>query len=166
MEDNPDCRGKKEWFNLNIYFCGFKKYWIGFMSFSAKFDINEKLVNDKAKIVLFKTMLKMQRIAKRLVPVDTARLRRSIILTPTVVGSTIFKLSTNVEYAADVEFGTRPHVIKPSSKKALSFKMKGKNIVVKKVQHPGTRPQPYFRPAIFQAKHKDVKIIFKDTFKK
>lgn len=136
------------------------------MGFSAKFNVNEKLINDKAKIVLFKVMLKMQRIAKRLVPVDTARLRRSILLTPSAVGSDLYILSTNVEYAADVEFGTKPHVITPSSKKALSFKAKGKNVVVKKVQHPGTRPQPFFRPAVFQAKQKDVRVIFKDTFKK
>ena len=107
------------------------------MSFTASFKINEKIVDQKTKLVLFKAMLKMFNTAKRLVPVDTGRLRNSIHLTPTLPGSSLFKLFTNVEYAAAVEFGT--------------FK---------------SRAQPYFRPALFQSKQKDVKVIFKDTFKK
>ncbi len=140
------------------------------MTFSARFDVNEKLVNQKTKIVLFKTMLKMQRIAKRLVPVDTSRLRRSIILTPSFIGSDLYILLTNVEYAADVEFGTSPHMVDPEDLLSWSRRKLGdENLafpIAKKIGKFGTRPQPYFRPALFQAKHKDVKIIFKDTFKK
>ena len=135
------------------------------MSFSAKFNINEKLINDRTKIVLFKAMLKMQRIAKRLVPRDTGNLQRSIILMPLTVGSDLYVLSTNVKYAAAIEFGTEPYVIKIKNKKVLADRKKG-IIFGKKVQHPGTEAQPFFRPALFQVKNKDIKIIFKDTFKK
>jgi len=136
------------------------------MPLSAKFNINEKIVDDKTEIALFKAMLKMFNTAKRLVPVDTGGLRNSIRLNPSTKGSKLYTLSANKEYAAAVEFGTAPHIIEPSEKKALSFKVSGKNVVTRKVQHPGTRPQPYFRPALFQMKNKDLKVVFKDTFKK
>ena len=44
-----------------------------------------------------------------------------------------------------IEFGTNPHVIRPVTKKALAFEIDGEKIIVKKVNHPGTRPNPFFR---------------------
>jgi len=46
-----------------------------------------------------------------------------------------------------VVHNTRPHVIKPVSAKALHWKSGGKDFFAKSVNHPGTNPQPYFRPA-------------------
>lgn len=43
---------------------------------------------------------------------------------------------------------TPPHIIKPMSKKALKFKMGGKDVIVKQVKHPGSRPTPFIRTAI------------------
>lgn len=51
-------------------------------------------------------------------------------------------------YAAYVELGTRPHVILPRDRKALFWD--GAAHPVGKVDHPGTRPQPFLRPALFQ----------------
>ena len=51
-------------------------------------------------------------------------------------------------YAAYVELGTRPHEILPIAKKALFWP--GADHPVGKVNHPGTRPQPFLRPALFQ----------------
>ena len=51
-------------------------------------------------------------------------------------------------YAAYVELGTRPHEIRPSSKQALFWE--GAAHPVAAVHHPGTRPQPFLRPALFQ----------------
>ncbi|KKL48507.1 hypothetical protein LCGC14_2324840 [marine sediment metagenome] len=44
-----------------------------------------------------------------------------------------------------IEFGTNPHVIRPSTKKALAFEIEGEKLVLKKVDHPGTRPNPFIR---------------------
>ena len=49
-----------------------------------------------------------------------------------------------------VLFGTKPHEITPKNKKALAFKAGGKNIVVKKVMHPGTRPNPFVQDVLFR----------------
>ena len=46
--------------------------------------------------------------------------------------------------------GTRPHEITPKNKNALAFKVGGKAIVVKKVMHPGTRPNPFIQDVLFR----------------
>jgi len=43
-------------------------------------------------------------------------------------------VGTNVEYAAAIEFGSRPHVIEAKNKKVLS---NGKKFFGKRVNHPG-----------------------------
>lgn len=51
-------------------------------------------------------------------------------------------------YAVYVELGTRPHEIRPVRAGALFWP--GAAHPVSKVDHPGTRPQPFLRPALFQ----------------
>jgi HK97 gp10 family phage protein len=50
-------------------------------------------------------------------------------------------------YAAYVELGTRPHEIRPVHARALFWE--GAMHPVRKVDHPGTRPQPFLRPALY-----------------
>jgi hypothetical protein len=56
--------------------------------------------------------------------------------------------SLDCNYATDVEMGTSPHVIKPRFKQALYWE--GADHPVARVNHPGTPPMPYLRPALFQ----------------
>jgi hypothetical protein len=56
--------------------------------------------------------------------------------------------SLDCNYAADVELGTAAHVITPRNKKALYWP--GADHPVARVNHPGTAPSPYLRPALFQ----------------
>lgn len=56
--------------------------------------------------------------------------------------------SLDCNYSVDVENGTGPHVITPTNKKALAWP--GADHPVAKVNHPGTAPAPYLRPALFQ----------------
>jgi HK97 gp10 family phage protein len=53
------------------------------------------------------------------------------------------KKGADVFYAHFVEFGTRPHLIKAKPGEALSIG----GSLHQSVQHPGMRPQPFFRPA-------------------
>lgn len=79
------------------------------------------------------------------VPVDSGQLRDSLAVT--VVGSTV-RVGPNVPYASYVEFGTRPHDIRPKSEGGvLRFQMGGQTVFAKVVHHPGTKPQPFVRPA-------------------
>jgi len=77
-------------------------------------------------------------------PVRTGRLRQSIEIK---VATNKVIIGPNTEYAAYVEFGTKPHVILPKNKKVLVFNMGGQKVFASKVNHPGTKAQPYVRPA-------------------
>lgn len=88
--------------------------------------------------------------AKSLAPVDTGRLRSSVVAIPQGGRWTFtVTIGTNVEYAADVEYGTAPHVIVPKDRKALWWP--GAAHPVARVNHPGTRAQPFMRPAVAMA---------------
>ena len=111
---------------------------------------------------------------KLLVPRKTGNLGRSIHL-GAVTEHTADTIAS-ASYAADVEFGTRPHVIVPRKGKALRWPASGSKTTLsgrlasgggsyafaKKVNHPGTRPHPYMVPgaarAMQRAKVKDVVI--------
>ncbi|WP_326779722.1 hypothetical protein OG481_02170 [Streptomyces longwoodensis] len=56
--------------------------------------------------------------------------------------------SLDCNYATDVELGTPAHVILPKNKQALHWP--GADHPVRRVNHPGTPPMPYLRPALFQ----------------
>jgi hypothetical protein len=97
--------------------------------------------------------------AKRLVPRKTGHLGRSIV--PGGIGPSFAIVSARTPYAAVVEFGSRPHVIRPKraggvlawpaseSGRRLSGRRRtnaGPMVIARKVNHPGTRPQPYLVP--------------------
>lgn len=75
-------------------------------------------------------------------PVDTGRLKNSISFN--VKDEDTIEISM-ASYGEAVEFGTLPHIIRPKSKKALKFKSGGETVFAKKVNHPGTQPQPFIR---------------------
>lgn len=84
--------------------------------------------------------------ARNLVPKDTGRLAES--LRAEVHDKVLRVGSLDCNYAVDVEMGTMPHFILPRNKKALYWP--GADHPVAYVNHPGTRPQPYLRPSLFQ----------------
>jgi hypothetical protein len=59
--------------------------------------------------------------------------------------------TSNIKYAPMVEYGTKPHIIKPKNKKALYWK--GARHPVKSVRHPGGRAKPYLIPAFEKEKN-------------
>lgn len=88
--------------------------------------------------------------ARRYCPVDTGALKESI--EHHMEGQDLIVSATGGAdgrtYAAYVELGTEPHVILPDKKKALFWE--GAAHPVGRVNHPGTRPRPYLRPALYQ----------------
>ncbi|QOY96332.1 HK97 gp10 family phage protein [Massilia sp. UMI-21] len=85
--------------------------------------------------------------AKANVPVDSGALRRSLkVSVNTKRGKVTAKLKAGgrlAPHAHLVEFGTKPHKIKPKKQQALAFG----GHVAREVDHPGARPQPFMRPA-------------------
>lgn len=86
--------------------------------------------------------------AREQVPVDSGALRRSLkVTTNTKRGRITAKLKVGgrlAPHAYLVEFGTRPHKIKPKQQDALSFG----GVVAREIDHPGSRPKPFMRPAL------------------
>ena len=113
----------------------------------------QKAINDPELIIgPVKTFMKqatslVQRRAMEIVPVDTGRLRSSITQ---VVAPLQGRVYTNVEYAPHVELGTKPHVIRPVRRRALHWQRGGQDFFAMRVNHPGSRPKPFMRPALEQ----------------
>lgn len=84
--------------------------------------------------------------ARTLVPKKTGRLAES--LRAEVQRKVLRVGSLDCNYAMYVELGTAPHVIVPVRKRALHWP--DARHPVAKVNHPGTKPSPYLRPALFQ----------------
>ena len=90
-------------------------------------------------------------------PVDTGALKNSI----TVEIENDELVINMFDYGEHVEYGTKPHIIRPKDAKALRFKKGTKVIYAKEVHHPGTRPQPFIRNTFH---HKLPKIIERNAF--
>jgi hypothetical protein len=105
--------------------------------------------------------------AKRLVPRKTGHLGRSIL--PGHVDDDSAVIEARTPYAAAVEFGTKRHVIVPKRASVLAWpaseggrrlsgrartkggKPVGPTVFAMKVNHPGTKAQPYLIPAVKKA---------------
>jgi hypothetical protein len=79
--------------------------------------------------------------AKVLAPVRTGRLRSSIRAEEPRFFSLRGKVTvgSDLEYAAMVNDGTRPHIIRPRSAQVLRFKVGGRTVFARVVHHPGTK---------------------------
>ena len=64
------------------------------------------------------------------------------------IQSFAYTFKTAAFYAHMVEFGTKPHIIAAKAKKKMLKFGRAFTAFAKKVQHPGSRPIPFFRDAI------------------
>lgn len=73
-------------------------------------------------------------------------------------------VEVNANYAAHVEFGTKPHTIIPRTKKVLANRRTGQ-FFGKVVHHPGTKANPFLQRA-FQRSSDKIRSIFNDAMEK
>jgi HK97 gp10 family phage protein len=107
-------------------------------------------LSDESKQAARRTGIRVQNEARSRAPVDTGRLRSSIVHRAEDHGRAYtVTVGTNVTYAEHVEYGTAPHRIYPRNKQALYWP--GAAHPVAYVDHPGTAPHPFLRPAIAMA---------------
>jgi hypothetical protein len=101
--------------------------------------------------ILEKVASAIESDAKAGCPRDTGKLAASI--THSVDGRTA-RIGTDVEYALSVEFGSKPHVIRPNGHPFLKFPdgRTGGDVFAREVHHPGTPEQPFLRPALFRTR--------------
>ena len=117
-------------------------------------EIIEKVEQARLRGVL-KVCQKLEADMVMLCPVDKGDLRAAIGYTCKLGKKGSISLSGNAdgvvgvdkEHAPHVEFGTRPHVITIKSARVLTDR---KTFFGTRVNHPGTKAQPFVRPAIDQ----------------
>ena len=77
------------------------------------------------------------------------RLRDSITVTRRSTASGIeARFTSSAPYAKYVESGTAPHRIEPRQALALHWQDRGRNVFAARVNHPGTKANPFVRNAI------------------
>lgn len=99
--------------------------------------------------------------AKNNCPVDTGDLRQSI--TRKVEGTQAV-IYSDKEYAANVEYLTKPHIIEAKNKKVLYNPRTGQ-FFGKRVMHPGSRGVYFMRRALFE-NWKKIQSIVRRIMKK
>ena len=114
----------------------------------------------KTEQTLRVVQLKTVREAKLLVHRKTGHLGRSIV--PGTVSKDHATVEARTPYAATVELGSKPHIIRPRKAKVLAWggtrRLSGTlaagskpTIFARLVHHPGTKPYPYLIPGAKKA---------------
>ena len=131
------------------------------MSTKISFDLPDfsLVVKNATASTLQEAGFKVEEEAKKTAPVDSGYYRNNIGFD----GKN--KVIANASYSADIEYGTKPHVIEPKTAKALHFQSDGEDVFTKKVNHPGTKPNPVMRNAALKVQ-KQVGGMFYDNFRK
>lgn len=117
---------------------------ISVTGFDFDLDAVKKAVENEIK----ETAELVERTAKELVPVDTGALKRSI----NAQGSGMtYDITASTDYAAYMEYGTKPHVITGSP----LLWWEGAARPYEQVNHPGTRAYRYMGTA-FDSHTEDI----------
>ena len=81
---------------------------------------------------------------RRTSPVDTGLMKsRTKVREEVNPLSVTVRATIDTEYAQMVSSGTRPHIIRARGQ-ALRFQWHGRTVYFKQVNHPGTRPNPWW----------------------
>ena len=130
------------------------------MSTKISFDLPDfsLVLKNATTQTLQEAGFKVEDEAKKAAPVDSGYYRNNIGFD----GRN--KVIANADYSADLEYGTKPHVIEPKTAKVLHFKSDGEDVFTKRVKHPGTKPLAIMRNAALKVQ-KQVGGIFQKNFK-
>lgn len=120
---------------------------------TARVEINDAELERQSGVFLRR---KHRQITRRIanqaradVPVRTGNLGRGIQEMPQVYRPYHVSggVEDNVDYAAAVHEGSRPHYIRARRAEALHFYWQGREVFRRSVWHPGTRARPFLRNA-------------------
>jgi HK97 gp10 family phage protein len=109
----------------------------------AQINRFDQTIQQRIKDTVNEFALKIQKSAKKRCPVDTGRLRSSIVIEPYNDGFTAH-VGTNVKYAPYVEFGTGKYAVDGNGrKKPWAYKNREGELI----WTAGQKPQPFLIPA-------------------
>lgn len=111
------------------------------------------------KLLIDVTIRILLRYADRNTPQKTGQLRRGN-QSEVVASGDYGRVFNQVPYANYVHGGTRPHVIRPRSPGGvLAFKIGGQMVFTKRVNHPGTKANPFYDRAIEQSEGERMALL-------
>jgi hypothetical protein len=105
---------------------------------------------------------------------ESGELRRSIKAGPVRRNGVRYEASfgSKLKYASYVNDGTRAHIIRPRTKKALRFFDKGKEVLSAEVHHPGFRGAHFMERGLAEAEREwgeqaesDLRILASEVFR-
>lgn len=118
--------------------------------FKAALKVRMKMIDVASARELRALALKTKNDAQEYTPTDTGRLKTGwYVETGKDEQGPWADVGNTVEYTKEVEYGTRPHVIRAKNKKVLANTKTGE-VFGPVVNHPGTSPQPMLRPALIE----------------
>lgn len=123
-----------------------------------KFAHGNEQAMDRA---LNRMAIDIERLAKQTVRVKGGQLKSSGHHQR--IGRLKYIVYFNKEYAAHVEFGTKPHTITASRAKVLAFKVGDQTVFAKSVRHPGFKGRFYLTDAIKTIVQKDIEYIKREV---
>jgi len=106
--------------------------------------------------------IEFQEEARSLVPKRTSQLERAIRVvkgegrTPNIVGAKVVLRGKHAYLGKWMEWGTVAHLIETKTKKTL---WDGNRAYGRRVQHPGTRPRPFMRPAVDNKMAEAIEVV-------
>lgn len=116
---------------------------------SFDFSFLNKLTSRPRRIISLFLEMVLEDVAANMVreaPVDEGKLSGNIGVVK--FSDFIWGVLIDVAYWRPVQFGSRPHIIRPKNAKVLRFETKGNIVFAKFVNHPGTEPNPFIDRAM------------------
>jgi len=104
---------------------------------SAFWELVEKSAS-LAERVIREAARRAEELIRERAPRRTGKLARSI---GSAIEGNRALVGVRVDYARFLEWGARPHEIRPRHARALRFVMRGRVVFAKRVWHPGIRPR-------------------------
>lgn len=116
----------------------------------AELDALRRELDQRVRITSRRLANEWERELRRTNPVDTGNMRdKTTVREQVSAGGVRVVAVVDTDYAIYVSEGTRPHIIRPRPpRKALRFTVGGRVVYAAKVNHPGTRPNPWFRDSV------------------
>ena len=108
--------------------------------------------------IILQSYVKQNKLSGQVLKRQTGTLSRSIARrVEEGPGGVTGVVGTNITYGVGFETtGMQPHVIEARNKKALAFKIGGKQIFAKRVNHPGSPARPFLAPSL---RENDARIV-------
>ena len=137
------------------------------LTLKATYEVKEEQVLERLKLILKKSMFKMEELAVKNAPFDQGELRNKISVEPKGL-SDRYVLTSKANHSEDMEYGSEPFYADIDDLIGWA-RRKGKDegfayAVQEKIAKVGVRAQPFLRPAFSQVKDYWLPLFMRETF--